>query len=73
MERETGLDDDDDDQVEEMVNEEEDEEFLSAMRAQDRPEEELAPITGGDNENSAEVGITAVARGKQRELNQLVR
>ena len=73
MERETGHDDDDDDQVEEMVNEEEDDEFLSAMRAQDRAEEQPAPITGSHDDDGADTRNAAVARGKQREGQQQVR
>ena len=53
-----------------MVNEEEDEEFSSAMQAQDRPDKPPAPIDGGDNETSADRRRTAVAHGKQPEVDQ---
>ena len=57
----------------EVVEEEEDEEFSSAMQAQDRPDKPPAPIDGGDNETSADRRRTAVARGKQPEVDQPVR
>ena len=69
---EIGHDNDDNNQVEEMANEVEDEEFSSAMQAQDRPDKPPAPIDGGDNKTSADRRRTAVARGKQPEVDQPV-
>lgn len=71
---ESAQEDDDDDKVEEMVDEdEEDEEFSSAMRAQDRPDEDTAPINDSAELDGEVAPETSVPRGERDEYNTEVR